>query len=316
MGIPSEYFDDAMVKLRSERFLNRPLESIAHPVSEVTKYAASEAEPVEKEQLNAQEWLERGYVFAVNHDLDEAIRCLTESIHLKPSHEAYYTRGMIHRHKGNLDEAIQDYDVAITMEPEKAENYNNRGNVRRDQGDLDGAISDYDTAIRLDENATKALLNRGVARRIQKDTKGALADFNEALRHKSEDADEVAETFYQRGCLRHVMGALDDAIKDYKWTLKSNPAHVMVWASRSFIRRKQGKSDLADIDEEVARSLLEDDIEYNQACLESILGNVDPSLKLLEIALRKKQMPRQWARIDPDFDNIRDDPHFKELVGE
>jgi DNA-directed RNA polymerase subunit alpha len=45
-----------MVKLRSERFLNRPLESVAQPISDITnkiteeqKNAANEAAPVTKE---------------------------------------------------------------------------------------------------------------------------------------------------------------------------------------------------------------------------------------------------------------------------
>src|SRR5688572_10170140 len=149
MGIPSEYFDDAMAKLRSEKFLNRPLESVAHPVSEVTrritevqKYAASEAGPVDKEQLTAQEWLERGYVFGSSNDIDEAIRCFTESIRLKPSYEAYYSRGIAQRINGDLEEAIQDYDIAIDMMPENALTANNRGNVRRCRRDLDGAVAD------------------------------------------------------------------------------------------------------------------------------------------------------------------------------
>jgi hypothetical protein len=34
------------------------------------------------------------------------------------------------------------------------------------------------------------------------------------------------------------------------------------------------------------------------------------------IALEKKQTSYAWARRDPDFDFIRDDLRFKELVGE
>lgn len=58
IGIPAEYFDEAMIKLRSEKFLNRPLESVAHPISNITKniteeqnIAANEAAPVDKEKL-------------------------------------------------------------------------------------------------------------------------------------------------------------------------------------------------------------------------------------------------------------------------
>jgi hypothetical protein len=65
IGIPVEYFDEAMAKLRSERFLNRPLESVAHPISDITKnrteeqkIAANEAVPVDKEKLMVEGALE------------------------------------------------------------------------------------------------------------------------------------------------------------------------------------------------------------------------------------------------------------------
>ena len=222
----------------------------------------------------------------------------------------------MHHIMGNLDDAVKDFELAIDLQPENAETYNNRGNLWRDKGDLDAAISDYNTAIRLDENESLAFLNRGIVRRIRGDFHGALADFEEALNRKGENDDAIAETFYQRGSLLQFMGARDKALKDYKRSLKSNPTHALVWASRSNLRRKLNKNDLADLDEQAARSLIEDDMEYNQACLESILGNVDASLKLLKIALRKEQTLRSWARIDLDFENIRDDPRFKELVGE
>jgi tetratricopeptide (TPR) repeat protein len=188
MSIPSEYFDEAMEKLRSEKFLNRPLESVVHPVSEVTKriteaqkYAASEAEPVEKEKLTAQEWLERGYVFASNGDFDEAIRCLTESIHLNPTYKAYYNRGIIRRYMEDFDGAIHDYDEAIAIDPTEAQTYNNRGNVHRDMGDLEGALADYDKALSLSQGTSLAYINRGIVRTAKVDIDAGLADFNEAL---------------------------------------------------------------------------------------------------------------------------------------
>lgn len=49
--------------------------------------------------------------------------------------------------------------------------------------------------------------------------------------------------------------------------------------------------------------------------LEAICGNKDKALELVKIGLEKNQQSKQWARQDPDFENIRDDPRFKELVG-
>jgi len=56
--------------------------------------------------------------------------------------------------------------------------------------------------------------------------------------------------------------------------------------------------------------------EYNQACFAAICWNPEEAQRLLQIALQKKQFSRQWAQRDPDFDSVRTDPRFRELVGE
>lgn len=91
LGIPGEYFEEAMVKLKSDKFLNRPLESVVHPVSEVTtritavqKLAANRAAPVNRIQITAEEWYERGNVFRENYNYDESIRCYEEALSIKP----------------------------------------------------------------------------------------------------------------------------------------------------------------------------------------------------------------------------------------
>ncbi|MFN3743040.1 MAG: TPR end-of-group domain-containing protein [Anaerolineales bacterium] len=44
-------------------------------------------------------------------------------------------------------------------------------------------------------------------------------------------------------------------------------------------------------------------------------GNADEALRLLQIAIEIKPSRRDWARRDPDFDNLRQDARFRALVG-
>jgi tetratricopeptide (TPR) repeat protein len=101
LRVPAEYFFEAMEKLR-QRYLSVALSDISLPllnaetreITETQKSVASEAAPVNTEQLTAQEWFERGYVFGENNNFDEAIRCYTEAIRLKPNlAESYNNRG-------------------------------------------------------------------------------------------------------------------------------------------------------------------------------------------------------------------------------
>ncbi len=140
------------------QYLNRPLDAVVHPVSESARQvtdehqtAANEAHVVTEKELTAQEWFERGYVFATQaKNFEEAIRCFSEAIRLQPDGVgAYYNRAIVRRDNNDLQGALADYNEAIRLQPDSAEAYYNRAIVRRDNQDLQGALADFDEAIHL-----------------------------------------------------------------------------------------------------------------------------------------------------------------------
>jgi Flp pilus assembly protein TadD len=186
LGVPSEYFEAAMAKLR-DKFLNVPLDAVQHPPSEtaqraakVQQTAAATARPVQPKELTAQDWFERGYNAT---GTEEALRCYGEAIRLKPDYAfAYYNRAIVRAGKGDLDGALEDYDEAIRLKPDDMRVYYNRGLARYHKGDLDGALKDYDEAIRLKPDDADIYNGRGFARRDKGDLDGAATDFAEARR--------------------------------------------------------------------------------------------------------------------------------------
>jgi tetratricopeptide (TPR) repeat protein len=65
-----------------------------------------------------------------------------------------------------------------------------------------------------------------------------------------------------------------------------------------------------------ARTLMKPEDWYNLACLESVCGNVDVAIEHLRRAAEDKEFDRAHAKRDPDLEWIRNDPRFKEIVGE
>jgi tetratricopeptide (TPR) repeat protein len=53
---------------------------------------------------------------------------------------------------------------------------------------------------------------------------------------------------------------------------------------------------------------------YNLACAESLLGRTDDAIGHLEQSIANGERFRELAQTDTDFDAIRDEPRFKELV--
>ena len=54
---------------------------------------------------------------------------------------------------------------------------------------------------------------------------------------------------------------------------------------------------------------------YNLACSESLAGRTADAIEHLRLAIERSERFRSFAADDSDFDPIRDEPAFKELVG-
>jgi tetratricopeptide (TPR) repeat protein len=188
----SEYFFEGMTRLR-EQYLNVALDAVIHPISESTKpiteehqIAANEAETVRKEELTAQEWFERGYL---SEDIEETIRCLTEAIRLDPElADAYTGRGLAYTVQDNLDQALLDFDTALSITKENPHTFIGRGNLRFESNDLDGAVLDFNEAIHIDPTLFHAYIQRGRALIQKGKLNSGIADITEAIRLKPNEA--------------------------------------------------------------------------------------------------------------------------------
>ena len=54
---------------------------------------------------------------------------------------------------------------------------------------------------------------------------------------------------------------------------------------------------------------------YNLACCESLAGRTTDAVDHLRRAIDMSERSRAYAKDDSDFDPIRDEPAFKELIG-
>ena len=185
LSVPADYFLEAMDRLRT-RHLNVALHAVLHPVSSAARQATAEqqaaaaaARPVQKEELSAEQWFERGFGAV---DPEEKIRCYTEAVRLKPDYaDAYYKRGNARYAKGDLDRALTDHTEAIRLKPDFVSAYYNRGIARRAKGDLDGALTDYTEAVRLKSDYYKAYYNRALLLERKGQPDRAIVDYQRYL---------------------------------------------------------------------------------------------------------------------------------------
>ncbi len=94
---------------------------------------------------------------------------------------AYINRGVVFKQMRQFENAIADYDTAISLDPRSSYAYDDRGIVFEEMGRFGQAIGDYGKAISLDPANSEAYNNMGVAFGNTGRFGMALANFNRAI---------------------------------------------------------------------------------------------------------------------------------------
>ncbi len=92
--------------------------------------------------------------------LDEAIHQFQESLRLKPAYaDAHYNHGVAFFQRGRNAEAIHQFQEALRLEPDHAQAHNNLGAALGRQGQTDEAIREFQEALRLQPDNAEARKN-------------------------------------------------------------------------------------------------------------------------------------------------------------
>jgi tetratricopeptide (TPR) repeat protein len=287
LRVYSEYFFPAMEKLR-DQFLKVELSDVALPqltvevraITETQKTAADVANPVGKEQLTAQEWFERGYVFQRDKNRDEAIRCYMEAIKLDASIAlAYYNLGILLTHLDlkRYEEAETAYRKAIELNPSNANVYSN-------------------LAVLLHIN---------------------LKRYEEAeiMYRRAIELNPSMITFYNNlAILLRLTDRIEEARPLLEKMIEISPEDFKAYLATASIDKQSGKQISSELITKVRQFVAEDDW-YNRACLETMCDNFDLAFEYLQRAAHGEQFNSVWSWEDPDLQWIRDDPRFEKIVG-
>ena len=138
---------------------------------------------------------------------------LTEAIRLQPKDSRnVVNRALARYHQNNLRGTMEDYDMAIDIDPTNFIAHYNRGLLRAQVGEDNLAIEDFDFILRIDPNDVMVIYNR-------------------------------AELLFQTGDYR-------GAIRDYSTLIKQFPNFLAGYARRAEARRRIGDHRGANSDEE------------------------------------------------------------------
>ncbi len=189
-----------------------------------------------------------GWTYRLKGDLKNALANFEKAVELKPNDAyAYVNRGIARNGLNDHDGAIKDYTKAIELagpvndRANLTNAYSNRGAAYKFKGEFEKALDDLNTAVELDTENASAYHNRGVVRCALNDVDGALEDHNKAIRLRPDDA-----SFHNaRGAARRVKGNLKGAIEDYLHAIKLDPAHVEAYYNLGYAYYSQNDTDNA-----------------------------------------------------------------------
>ncbi len=185
---------------------------------------------------DARTYYHKGNTAYEKGDYQKAIENYNMAIILNPTFsEAYFNRGLCYYNLKNFDKAITDYTKSAELDPKNAVIYNNRGDAYYRKQDFDKGIVDYDKAIALNPKYLKAFYNRGLAYACLQDYERAVEDFDKVV----ELNPNFAEAYHIRGLAYDYMNNFDKAIADYDKAIELNPNFTEAINHRELAKQKK-----------------------------------------------------------------------------
>ena len=243
-------------------------------------------------------------------DYDKALEYCNQAIALDSVKTNYlYEKANILDNAGRTQEAIKTMSDYIANTPDEPAGYYQRGWFKDHSGDIEGALEDYTMAITLQPNVAYAYLNRGVLYRLKGENAKAESDFKQVVRLDSipEEAEcsfyayyylgqkdkaiEILNTIldkdkkgncYDAACLYSVMGEKEKALSYLRQSLEDG------YRCFAHIKRDRDLNNIRNTEE--FKVLMK---EYEEKHLQEIVADADGDdsayeLKVEEIPFTKE----------------------------
>jgi Flp pilus assembly protein TadD len=200
--------------------------------------------------------------------------------YVQPPKEAvdHAIQGYYHQINKQYAEALAEYNAALKIYSNYPDVHWNKALIHHQLEQYGQAVQSYREMLRINPNDTDALYNMGYA--LDK-----LGRYPEALgiydRILAVDASDIHAPI-GKGIAQYHIGNFDGAIAEFVKVQDTNPKYAF----------------------------------YNLACMYSVKGDIAQAFVFLEKTIPyMDQELLNWAKVDPDFEPIRNTSRFQELVG-
>ncbi|HXG66565.1 MAG TPA: protein kinase [Blastocatellia bacterium] len=284
----------------------------------------------------------KGSFLSIPELSEKAIEFAQTAIKLNPrlSH-AHQFLGNAYISLGRYDEAIASLKKALEIEPNSA---NSHAALARaywiGKGMIEEAIAEHEQAVAINPQGGYAYLQlaflhalRGNYERAEAVCKKAV-DLQEKFISGKEGL-QVVGAHSRLGYVYYLQSRFDEALREYNREMEflSMSDHALRERTLIELNQKMGaayfrkgmmeeaerhfRTAIKKYEERLRRGVDDPFTKYYIACVYALQGDTDRAIKYFgETLTHLRALNTLRARIDPDLETIRDDPRFRQLIGE
>ncbi len=224
----------------------------------------------------------------------------------------FWRRGDAYDEIGRFEQAIADYNQALSLDKDNPDFLLYRGITLVNLGRYEEALADFDRAVQLRPDQASTLRNRGIVLRRLGRHEESLASLERALQLLPDDT----RTYHNLGHSLSALNRFGEAAEAFQHALRIDPHHQALYnLAIALANMGQGEEAQATYERALELHPTQPGAVYNRARMHAMFANAEQALADLAQVVSRPDL-RNVARTDADFDNIRSDPRFRELVGE
>jgi tetratricopeptide (TPR) repeat protein len=204
---------------------------------------------------------------------------------------------------------IQGKYPKIILTPQ---DYAKKGDALVFENFYEEALTCYETAIELQDNYYDAWLSKGVVLCRLKRFEEALLAFDKVI--QLNPTNYLA--WYNKGSALRDLKKHEESLKAFKLSSSLFPVNYLSFLNEGLVLKQLKRFEEALAAFEKVIEIKSDCYKawFEKACIHSLNGNNKLAIQSLKKSIEISENCRQMARVEPDLDNIRNDPDFKILI--
>lgn len=210
---------------------------------------------LEKGELTAQEYINRGMLLVQHFNYSEAVADFSKAIAFEAGNtELYISRGAVYMRMLQYDKAYLDFNTALQLDRDSHLGYLYLAKLLMAIQENELALANFDKAVLLRPDDVIIYEDRALFYEKNKDYAKAAADYSKLI---SLSPEEFYGYVLRAEVYEHLM-RWHDALKDYDKAIALNPYYSDLYGYRADIKERLGDKAGAELDRRKFEELEED----------------------------------------------------------